>query len=91
MEFFWAAAVLLTCIFLASLLFVQLASALTRLWSWWFSWRASRRRSLRCATFRTASMRRYARGRGQSPSLGALRFTKSRVQEFDGPPDSHGG
>ena len=91
MEFLLAAFAGLTLLALVTLAVVEGACLIGRTWARFSSWWHLRRCSLRHATFRTASMRAYALGKGQPPSLGQLRFTKSRAVEFSGPPDNHGG
>ena len=90
MEFLLAAFAGLTLLALVTLAVVEGAYLIGRTWARFSSWWHLRRCSLRHATFRTASMRAYALGKERSPSLGQLRFTKSRRAEFSAGPNPYG-
>ena len=90
MDFLLLALLLLLALAGGSFLLVEGSYLFGRACSW-LSYRLRWRfRSWRFARYRNASMRRCKLTRGKPVSFGSLRVTRSRKEQFDGPPDIHG-
>lgn len=90
MEFLLACLVGLMLLGLASLLVVEGGFLIARTYARLSYWLRYRYPSWRSGRQVRALKRRYGSTKGPAP-LGALRFTRTRAEQFaDGPPDLHG-
>ena len=91
MEFLLAAIVGLMLLGLASLLLVEGGFLIVRTYGRLSYWLRYRYPSWRSGRQVRALKRRYGSTRDRSRPFGALRFTKSRAEEFSGPPEPPAG